>query len=106
MLCSITAGSLVGRFGGVVRRFTAALLRRGLVHDVASDAHDALRRSPEIAHYLAAAERSLPGLAEQARWLTEDAPAAILAGRPLPAGPPPLQARASRLSSLLDRVRH
>jgi protein-tyrosine phosphatase len=106
VLCSITAGSLVGRFGGVVRRFTAALLGRGLVHDIASDAHDALRRSPEIGRCLAAAEPSLPGLEEQARWLTEDAPAAILAGRPLPAAPPPPKARASRLSSLLDRVRH
>lgn len=106
VLCSITAGSLVGRFGGVVQRFSGALLRRGLVHDVASDAHDALRRSPEIARCLAAAERSLPGLAKQARWLTEHAPAAILAGTPLPAAPPPPHGRASRLPSLWGRVRH
>src|SRR4051812_30928465 len=39
-LCSITAGSMVGRFGQTVKTFTVQMLRDGLVHDVASDAHD------------------------------------------------------------------
>jgi len=40
VLTSITAGSLVGRFGGTVRRFALRLVREELVHNVASDAHD------------------------------------------------------------------
>src|SRR5256714_12086736 len=47
-LCSITAGCLLGRFGTPVRTFTIGLLRDGLVHDVASDAHDHLHRPPRL----------------------------------------------------------
>ena len=43
-LCSITAGSIGGRFGGTVRRFTLELIARGWVHNVSSDMHDAVRR--------------------------------------------------------------
>lgn len=83
-LCSITAGSLAGQFGQIPRRFALSLLREGLVHDVASDAHDAQRRSPDMRAGLEAAAIELPGLEEQIDWLTRDAPAAILAGEPLP----------------------
>jgi protein-tyrosine phosphatase len=86
--CSITAGALEGRFGGVARRFSLTLLREGLVHDVASDAHDSYRRSPNMRPGLAAAAASLPGADRQAAWLTERSPAAILAGEPLPPCPP------------------
>ena len=48
-LSSITAGSLVGSFGEHVRRFTLALFRDGLVHNVTSDAHDPIQRRPSIA---------------------------------------------------------
>src|SRR3954449_12989021 len=47
-LCSITAGSMLGRLGGTVRTFTIEMLRDGLVHDVASDAHDHLHRPPGL----------------------------------------------------------
>ena len=40
VLTSVTAGSLAGRFGEQVRRFALSLFERGLVHNVASDAHD------------------------------------------------------------------
>jgi protein-tyrosine phosphatase len=49
VLCSITAGSLVGRFGRPVQRFAEQLVRDELVHNVASDAHDAVVRVPGIA---------------------------------------------------------
>jgi protein-tyrosine phosphatase len=88
LLCSLTAGSITGAFGASVRRFSLELLHEGLVHDVSSDAHDHLRRPPGIGHALAAAEAELPGVGDQARWLTELAPAAILAGEPLPERPP------------------
>lgn len=86
-LCSITAGSIAGRFGRTVRAFTLTLLREGLVHDVASDAHDDRRRPPGLLAGFADAEAALPGLAGQADWLTRAAPEAILAGEPLPARP-------------------
>jgi protein-tyrosine phosphatase len=40
MLASLTAGSLVGRFGGSVQRAALQLLTSGLIHNAASDAHD------------------------------------------------------------------
>lgn len=88
VLCSVTAGALEGRFGKVVRDFSFDLLRHGLVHNIASDSHDASVRGPEMLPGLRAAERSIPGVLEQAEWLTGEAPRAILAGKPLPERPP------------------
>ena len=96
-LTSITAGSLVGRFGDTVRRFAIGLVQEELVHNVASDAHDVADRAPGIATELEQA-----GLTPLADWLTESVPAAILDGGPIPArppfaGPPSRQARRPRL---------
>ena len=87
ILCSITAASVTGGFGRVVRSFALELLREGLVHNVASDSHDAARRGPDLRMPLAGLERDLPGVANQLDWLTVEAPAAILAGGPLPPRP-------------------
>jgi len=95
VLCSITAGSMAGVFGQPVRRFTVELLRDGLVHDVASDAHDESRRPPGLRAGFVALESELPGIAGQMPWFTEECPAAILAGRPLPPRPPALTPRPS-----------
>jgi protein-tyrosine phosphatase len=86
-LCSITAGSMSGRFGETVRRFTIELLRRGLVHDVASDSHDHLHRPPGLTSGFAAVEEEIPGISKHAAWFTVTSPVAILAGNPLPARP-------------------
>jgi protein-tyrosine phosphatase len=75
VLTSITAGSLVGQFGGDVRRFALGLVRDGLVHNVASDAHDHVKRPPAIA-----AELERAGLAPLMEWLTRAVPTAILSG--------------------------
>lgn len=83
MLTSITAGAVGGQFGRRVATFAVELLREGLVHDIASDAHDATRRSPHILEHLVAADRLFPGVSERAEWYTQGAPAAILAGRPV-----------------------
>src|SRR3954447_23191073 len=48
VLCSITSSSLLGAFGERARSFAIELLRRGIVHDVASDAHDHLHRPPHL----------------------------------------------------------
>ncbi len=101
-LCSITSSALLGRFGGTVREFALRMLRDGLVHNVASDAHEAQRRGPELLAGLQAAERELPGLLRQADWLTRDVPAAVLSGGPLPPRPP-LPSRRRRLRRPLRR---
>ena len=81
-LTSITAGSLVGRFGGRARSFALRLVHEELAHNVASDAHDARSRAPGM---LAEIERA--GLGALAPWLTEEVPSAILDGGPIPPRP-------------------
>jgi protein-tyrosine phosphatase len=100
MVTSITAGSLVGRFGATVQRFTQDMVAAGLVHSVASDAHDAVRRPPGLRDEIYAADDELPGLADEAEWLTVDVPRAILEGGPIPPrpGPPPMRRRRGLLS--------
>jgi protein-tyrosine phosphatase len=86
-LCSVTAGALAGRFGGASQWFALELVRDGLAHSVDSDAHAAVGRPPGLDEGLAAAAEVLPGFEPLARWLATDAPAAILAGEPLPPRP-------------------
>jgi protein-tyrosine phosphatase len=45
---SITASSLTGAFGGTARAAAEAMIAEGLVHNVASDAHDTTRRAPDL----------------------------------------------------------
>ena len=82
VLTSITAGSLVGHFGGEVRRFALELARAGMIHNVASDAHDLARRQPGIS-----AELEQAGLGPLTEWLTQEVPAAILNGEQIPPRP-------------------
>ena len=101
-LVQVTARSLVPARGERSRsrahRLAAALVRDGLAHVLASDAHEpAGRRSPDLSPGVAAAARLAPGHAE---WMVTEAPAAILAGEPLPAAP---RARPRR-GGLLRRV--
>jgi protein-tyrosine phosphatase len=81
-LTSVTAGSLGGRFGAEARRFALELARDGLLHNVASDAHDHVHRPPAIA-----AELEQAGLAPLTQWLTEVVPRAILDGGEIPPRP-------------------
>jgi protein-tyrosine phosphatase len=83
-LVSITADSLRGRFGSTARRFAALLLREGLVHNVASDAHDAERRPPDLRPGLRAV-----GSRALVDYFTVDVPRAVLEGEPVPSAPPP-----------------
>jgi len=81
-LVQLTAASLDGRIGRSSQMAAESLLSRGLAHVIASDAH-----TPEIREVgMAAAAASLKdkGLA---RWLVQDAPAAIAAGDPVPMRP-------------------
>jgi protein-tyrosine phosphatase len=86
----VTATALTGSFGSTVERHARALVDEGLVHVVASDAHDDLRRPPGLVSEVAAA-----GLEKHLQdWCVEN-PAAILAGAEVPerAGPAPVRRR-------------
>ncbi len=83
MLAQLTAGSIAGSYGSTVQRCAWNMLEQGLVHVVASDTHDAVRRPPALRAPLETA-----GLGELVATLCQDGPAAILAGeRPSPAPP-------------------
>ena len=103
VLCSVTAASMHGVFGRRIRRFTRDLFERGLVHNVASDAHGPEHRRPELAAGFDGLESDCPGLSEQAGWFTSDVPEAILAGRDLPSRPEPARRR-SWLARTLGRA--
>lgn len=97
-LTSITAGALVGRFGSTVERYARRIVHEGLVHNVASDAHDTRRRPPGMREAIEEA-----GFGEHAGWWCEEVPAAILAGWEIPPGPPPPPAPRRGLAGLFRR---
>ncbi len=90
LLVQITAGSLEGRFGPRPRRLARALLAKGLVHVIASDAHAPADRAPRLRGAEALAARLVGP--ERAHALVAANPAAILDDLPLevePPAPPP-----------------
>ena len=95
VLACVNAGSLAGRFGTSAKRSAIKLARLGLVHAVASDAHDLGRRRPGLLWAFEVDDPDVRELAEHVAWFTHEAPAAILSGRPL--GSPP-RLRASKQS--------
>lgn len=82
VLISLTAGSLVGRFGAPARSFALGLIDEGMAHNVSSDFHDEVRRPPGVGMELEQA-----GLDPLAEWLTQLVPAAILDGDEIPRRP-------------------
>ncbi len=86
-LVQVTGQSLLGRFGTDVRAIARELFRRGLVHFIASDAHDTRDRTTRLdeayawvkSHY---GER-------RAELLFVENPGAAIAGTPLGPQPPP-----------------
>ena len=81
-LLQVNAGSLEGRFGRRVRKCALSLLKKGIVHFIGSDAHNAsdrpVRLSPAVS---IAAEAVGP---QAARVLVEEHPRCVIEGRPLP----------------------
>jgi protein-tyrosine phosphatase len=82
ILMSATAGALVGDFGGEARRLGLRLAHEGLLHNVASDAHDDRERPPALA-----ADLERAGLGPLLEWLTGAIPRAILGRVELPPRP-------------------
>ncbi len=104
VLSSITAGALTGRFGGGARRYSAKLLREGLVHNIASDMHNLSGRPPGVASASPAAEELVPGITQRFGWFTNAVPRAVLAGKPLPAPPEVPAGRARPRRGMLARL--
>jgi protein-tyrosine phosphatase len=95
----ITTGSVLGEFGGTIREFSEELLRKDLVHVLASDAHGVRRRPPQLTPALVAMA-DLVG-ERRARAMADEAPAALLAGREPVL--PPVDGKAARRGSFLAR---
>jgi protein-tyrosine phosphatase len=104
-LTQVTASSLTGRFGERARDFAKALLRRNLIHVLASDAHDVRYRPPVLSEAVRAAAAEVGETA--VRRMVEETPQAILEGKELElAGPGPRRTRlgfGARLRSLFSR---
>ncbi|MGA7704809.1 MAG: CpsB/CapC family capsule biosynthesis tyrosine phosphatase [Solirubrobacteraceae bacterium] len=97
-LTSVTAGALVGRFGKDVRHFALDMATAKLIHNVASDAHDAQRRRPGLREEIEHA-----GLGTLTEWLTQEVPAAILDGEDIPPRPRALPGGTKRRRALWRR---
>jgi protein-tyrosine phosphatase len=72
------------------QRLAVDIVERGLAHVIASDSHGrAIQRTP-LSEAVAIAEKRI---GERARWMVTEAPAAIIAGEVLEAGPSPARRR-------------
>ena len=81
VLAQLTAGSLVGMQGKTARKCAETLLKRGLIHCIASDAHGPGRRPPAIRQGMQAAERIIGRV--QAGQLIEAYPVAMIQNQSL-----------------------
>jgi protein-tyrosine phosphatase len=83
----VTLGSLTGDFGTEARKAAHMMLERGLVHFVATDAHNTDKRAPRLREPL----RILRELMDESavEGLTRGNPLAVLEGRPLEWVPEP-----------------
>jgi protein-tyrosine phosphatase len=78
-LGQVTAMSLTGGFGPVVQRLSEVLLKRRLVHLIASDAHSPNKRPPILSSGVQSAARII---GKKAAWkMVTDYPRAVLEGR-------------------------
>ncbi|BAS28247.1 tyrosine-protein phosphatase [Limnochorda pilosa] len=106
VLLQITGGSLLGQFGRASLMTAETFVLRGLAHLMASDGHSPERRPP----VMKAARARVVELAgpEAALWMTEEAPARIVAGEPLPTTVPvgPARPRRRGLGRTLRRWGH
>ena len=93
----VTAGSLEGRFGASARYWGERMLDEGMVHVVASDAHDPVARPPRLAQAREALTRRM-GAAEADNLLVHR-PHAALSNAPLGSAPQPPRPQAANDSA-------
>jgi protein-tyrosine phosphatase len=97
----LTSGSVLGRFGSTVRDFSEELVRKGLVHVLATDAHDLEARAPRLSD----GREALAALVgeDRAAAMCEESPRALLEGR-APRLPEVVEQAPSRGDGLLSRL--
>ncbi len=83
-LAQVTAMSVTGDFGRRPQQVSHRMIEAGLVHFIASDAHDTRRRPPGLRRAYLMIEGRWGD--ELARRLTIDNPRAVVEDRPLPVG--------------------
>ena len=83
ILIQITAMSLIGGFGPEAQDFSIYLLRKNLVHVIASDGHSADQRPPQLADAVALAADVVGR--ERAEALVTTIPQAVINNLPIPA---------------------
>lgn len=98
----VTAGSVLGDFGPEARRASLQWLKEGLVHFVASDAHNREKRPPRMREARAVISRIAGERVADA--LTRTNPAAVTEGRQLDFDPDP-QAETTGAPGFLTRLR-
>ena len=81
VLIQVTAMSVTGGFGAEPRRFSSYLLKKNLVHLIATDAHGLEYRPPLLEHAVRKAAKIVGQ--ERARDLVMTIPSAVVAGRPV-----------------------
>ena len=77
----LNKGSLLGRLGTGAERTSLRLLRRGLAHVIASDAHDPVYRPTGFASLLPFLAQRCPS--DYARLLLEENPRRIIQNQPI-----------------------
>ena len=97
----VTAGSLTGRFGRSASYWAERMLKDGLVHLLATDAHAPVRRPPLLAEGRAAAEKMVGH--DEALRLVVERPQAVIDDVP-PANVAPIPALADGASSRARRA--
>ena len=91
----VTAGALTGRFGSRARYWGERMLDTGMVHLIATDAHETQHRPPLLSEGRAAAEHWVG--AEEAERLVTARPRAIIDNLdPSAVSPPPAPGRGQR----------
>jgi len=93
VLMQITSGSLTGRFGRQPRYWAERMLDDGLVHLLATDAHDTRKRPPDLARGYDAAAQRIGAI--EATHLCKTRPGGILANV-LPSELPPVEKSSAR----------
>jgi len=90
-ISQVTAMSITGDFGVFVKRTAEIMLKKRLVHLIASDAHGADKRPPVLSRAVEHTAEILGNYEEAMRMVTE-VPAAILSGA-MPDFPEPMHAK-------------
>jgi protein-tyrosine phosphatase len=88
VLAQLTAASFVGSRRSKQRALAVRAVSEGWAHVIASDAHSAEWRPPDLRPGIEAATRAVPEAAGEIDWMVNSAPLAIVQGVELPPRPP------------------